>query len=732
MSTNLTVALLAATASLVLTGHVLAKDNDNDNHGKAPGFIVGDILHQSYNGDSDDLLTAGLGHAGIGNAAVPSVSNPASAAQLRRLVIYNNYRALIDPTTGGGYGTFYGPKVPLTGSVALPNDGKIAGDEFLALARSGRGGDDGDDDDDRDGGNGVNNVTMMVQVPAHFDPAKPCIVTGPSSGSRGVYGAIGTSGDWGLKRGCAVAYTDKGSGTGAHDLQNDKVHLITGVREFADVAGDASTFTANLSDVERAAFNAATPNRFAFEHAHSRVNPEKDWGRNVLQSVKFAFYVLNERMDFPGAKRFTPKNTIVIASSVSNGGGASVRAAEQDKDRLIDAVVVSEPNVNPEFDKRFAIKQGTGAPLLAHSRSLHDYTTLVNVFQGCASAALDLAAAPFNFAPSAGRCAALAAAGLVSGTGVPAQAASAQAAINAYGILVEQNIVQPSHWFAYVPQSIAMLYSNAYGQFGVEDNLCGYSYGATNAGGTPDVLVDDIGNSLFGTSNGIPPTPNLPPAAFGAPNAGVHLINNLADGGAKEDRVSKTNQNSEQNLAGALCLRRLATGLGDDGSRLDRAERRNHKRVQDGVEDIRANGDLNGRPAIFVTGRADAILPPNHASRAYVGRNRLVEGNNSRLSYYEITNAQHLDNFNRFGGFDSRFIPLHYYFIQALNMMYQHLTEGTPLPKSQVVHTIPRGTGAPALTAANVPAIAATPLADDRILFNFDAALKKHVVLIPE
>ena len=33
-----------------------------------------------------------------------------------------------------------------------------------------------------------------------------------SSGSRGVYGAIST-GEWGLKKGCAVAYTDKGAGT---------------------------------------------------------------------------------------------------------------------------------------------------------------------------------------------------------------------------------------------------------------------------------------------------------------------------------------------------------------------------------------------------------------------------------------------------------------------------------------------------------------------------------------
>ncbi len=69
---------------------------------------------------------------------------------------------------------------------------------------------------------------LMVQIPASFDKNNPCIVTGPSSGSRGVYGAIGTAGDWGLKHGCAVAYTDAGKGTGYQDLAADKVNLIDG------------------------------------------------------------------------------------------------------------------------------------------------------------------------------------------------------------------------------------------------------------------------------------------------------------------------------------------------------------------------------------------------------------------------------------------------------------------------------------------------------------------------
>src|SRR5262249_5244325 len=158
--------------------------------------------------------------------------------------------------------------------------------------------------------------------------------------------------EWGLKHGCAVAYTDKGTGTGAHDLQNNTVNLIRGERADAAQAGDDSHFTAQVSDSARAAFNAASPNRSAFTHRPSQQNPEKDWGDNVLRSIKFAFKVLNDKFHGHGVV-INKRSTIVIASSVSNGGGASVGAAERDRDHLIDGVAVGEPNVNPKFSSQF-------------------------------------------------------------------------------------------------------------------------------------------------------------------------------------------------------------------------------------------------------------------------------------------------------------------------------------------------------------------------------------------
>ena len=245
-----------------------------------PDFIMGTISVVSYNGTSDDLATAGLGKTGLAGAS-PTAADPLNptVAELRKIVIYNNYRALVDVNNpNGGYGSLYGPNVDLSGN-ATTSEGKIAGNEYLAFA---------------DDATGTQNVTLMVQIPASFDRNNPCIVTATSSGSRGVYGAIGTAGEWGLKHGCAVAYADKGSGAGFHDLAANTVNTITGVRQPAATAGKNSNFTAKASASDLAAFNAATPNRFAVKHAHSQQNPEKNWGTNTLQAIQFAYWALND------------------------------------------------------------------------------------------------------------------------------------------------------------------------------------------------------------------------------------------------------------------------------------------------------------------------------------------------------------------------------------------------------------------------------------------------------
>ena len=196
---------------------------------------------------------AGRGAAGVGHA---------DRRELRQL---GDLQQLPRPgrrTDGGGYGRLYGPLV--APRPRPTRDGQDLRQGVLAFAR---------------GRDGDQNITLMVQIPDAFDPARACIITGPSSGSRGVYGAIGTAGEWGLKQGCAVAYTDKGTGTGAHDLQRDTVSLLRGERADADAAGDFSTFTAELHRRAAQRLQRAAPDRWAWKHAHSELNPEADWDR---------------------------------------------------------------------------------------------------------------------------------------------------------------------------------------------------------------------------------------------------------------------------------------------------------------------------------------------------------------------------------------------------------------------------------------------------------------------
>ena len=716
---------LAATVAPALATQDLNVGMANTRNAK-PGF-VGDITAKYYGATVrpatadaavQDLLTAGLGKTGLGSAVPPGFVVPTNptAAELRQRAIYTNYRALLDPTAGGGYGTLYGPNVDQNGNVTA-SEGLIPGWEYLAYA---------------DDGTGRQNVTLMVQVPDTFDPSNACIVTATSSGSRGVYGAIGTSGEWGLKHGCAVAYADKGSGNGLHDLMTDAVGLIDGTRTTATAAGTASQFTAALTASERAAYNAAFPNRVAFKHAHSQQNPQADWGRNTLQAIVFSFYVLNEHhVNAPtapnGDKRIVldRRNTLVIASSVSNGGGAALAAAEQDQHNLIDGVAVTEPVAQPDDMSGLSVVQGT-TPIKTIGKPLYDYFTWANLYQPCASLSTEAAgspALPFLDLPvlnrPANRCAGLYAKGLLpaSANTLPLQAEAALQKLHDYGWLPDSDVLHASH-YRFATNSIVMTYANAAGRFSVTDNVCGFSFANTDAAGNviPQALASQA--SIFATGNGVPPT------------TGVNVVYNDSLGGAKQDLfgISPSTSLVDYALDAAICNRNLVEGRDIvTGSPLTGALKDASDRVRAGIAETQLTARLKDTPAIIVQGRADTLIPVNHQSRAYYAKNQSTAKGASNVRYVEVTNAQHFDAFLPggavFGGYEQRFLPLHVYFIRAMDAMYAHLTQGTPLPPSQVVHTIPRcgppyPCVAPTITAANVPPIEANPPASARIEFS--------------
>ncbi len=659
-----------------------------------PDYIKGAIVSATYDGTSNDLLTAGLGKTGLAGAA-PAVAVPTAptVTELRTLAIYNNYRALLDMTANGGYGLLYGPNIDISGNNTL-GEGKIAGDEHIAYA---------------DDGAGAQNVTLMVQIPASFDVENPCIITATSSGSRGVYGAIGTAGEWGLKHKCAVAYTDKGTGNGGHDLVNNTVTTIQGTRVPVATAGTGSEFTAALSATDLAAFNAAFPNRWAFKHAHSQQNPEKDWGLDTLRAVEFAFYMLNQKYGeshndkiYKSGKLAFDK-TIVIASSVSNGGGSALAAAEQDTTGLIDGVAVGEPEVQVSLPASVVIKRGT-TTVSAAGKTLLDYFTIANLYEPCAARATAATGSPLLAGVSVpqadARCNALAAKGLISGSTPSALGDAALAKMLASGWEAEAIPYMPTHYlFAVLP--VALTYANTYAKASVKDNLCGYSVGGAVVSGNVSPVSAIAAAQGFGTGNGVP-------------GAGLVILNNNSVGGAQADAnsVSPSTGQFDYNYDGAQCLYDLVTATSATGTA-----------IRANIEAVKRSGNLRGKPAIIVQGRSDTLLPVNHTGRAYTALNKSVESG-SKLSYYEVTNAQHFDTFigtAAFAGYDTRLVPLHRYVVQALDIMYANLKNGTAIPPSQVVRTTPRGGSpgaAPAITAANVPAIAAAPAAGDAITFS--------------
>ncbi len=675
------------------------------------------IVHASlqvtvYDGVSDDLLSGGLNQAGLMGPA-PGFADPLNPtpAELRRRAIYNNYRAIVDPVAGGGIGLLWGPQSPGAPVIPGATPGLIPGVEYKAYLRV-------------PGGHGhVNNVPAAVQIPSHFDPAKPCIVAAMPSGSRSLYGAISIA-EWGLFKGCAIALPGKGTDTGFHLLGAEAsawaVDDLEGVYGAADAIGEDAQFALRPSR-KLDAYIAANPYRVATKHAHSQINPERLWGRFGLAGIEFAFWALNDHFGKKGAKRFDRRNTLVIAAGASNGGGMALRALEDDGRGLIDGLVVTEPNIGPEAG-RFVIRVGDDPPFDPAGRSLYDSITLMSVYAACASLAPGAAGTPLlpPSALAANRCTSLSEKGLVSGATTAEHAASALAAIRAHGYAQAQDWGIASHdnvlnlW-----RALQATYANAYGRFAVEDNVCGVSFAATDPTTfAPVPMTEANARKLFADSSGVPPT------------GGVNLVADRAVGGPILENVAISPSTSRQdlNLDSALCFRALETGeglaSGGDWAR--------HARLKAGTRQVETSGRIHGRPAIVIHGRRDALVFPNLHSRAYYALNQQKEGAKSRLSYLEVTTGQHFDAFISFFLTNPvgvvQFAPLHYYFVLAMDAMYAHLTTGAALPPSQVVRPTPRG--AVPYDAGNVPALlpppSNSPASGDRITF------EAGVLSIPE
>jgi len=561
---------------------------------------------------SDDLLTAGLGLAGLRSMAPPAFADATAPTvdELRRRAMWGSWRGIADLAPGGGYGELFG---------SLQS---VPGREYSAFARL-------------PGAKQPHRV--LAQVPDNFDTAKRCVLVAPASGSRGIYGAVSVAAAWGLPKGCAVVYTDKGAGSDYYDLDAQM-----GVRANGTVGA--------LGDVDDQAFVPDAPVNaagVAFKHAHSKDNPEADWGRHVKQAAEFALLALEQA--YPQAAPFTFDNTRIIAVGISNGGGAVLRAAELEGDWL-DAVVAGEPSV---------YSSGPGA------RALYDYTTEAALLMPCAQLHMsNLPQPPMTAALQAGaavRCASLVAEGVISGATPAAQAKSA------YDLMLSKGWTDASLRAGALStgfdlwRAIAATYASAYGRYGVGEHPCGFNFAAQNPDFSPRAVTAAERAAWIADGSGIPP------------GAGVGLL---------DSKVALP----DLTYAGLKCLRGLWDGQGEDA-----------KRVQAGIQATHAGLPRKGLPVMVVHGADDGLIPPAFSSAPYAAAAKAA---GRELSYWKVQNVQHFDGFLGLPDYGSRYLPLLPYVYEALDRVQARLDKGTALPADAVIATTPRA-GKP-LTAENL------------------------------
>jgi hydroxybutyrate-dimer hydrolase len=569
-------------------------------------FLASAIRETDHRG-ADDLLTAGLGDAGL-RSAPAAFANPEAptSVELRRRAIQSNWKGIADLGPLGAYGELYG------------STAKVPGREYQVFARI-------------PGAQSPHRI--LVQIPDGFNAKARCLVVTASSGSRGIFGAIALAGAWGLPHGCAVAYTDKGAGTGYFDTATGTGVTLDGTRASA---GDA--------DLEFAPESFSRDAGIAIKHAHSGDNPEADWGRHVLQAARFGLAMLDRA--FPQSAPFTPQNTRIIATGLSNGAGAVLRAAGIDEDRLLSGVVALAPNIH--------------APT-RQSRPLYDYASEVALLAPCALADASFAAVPFartqGQVPGTwlARGALLHAAGLVHASGAQAQATEAFERLRAAGWSDAALATAACTTALDMWRALGATYASSYMRACVGNMPCGFRFAALDTAGKPRAVSATERAAWWADSAGI------------APGAGVFI-----------DEPEATDA-SDPALRALLCLRNLWTA--DSGAT---------KMLRASVAATVAQLPRKELPLWIIHGTEDGLLPLSFNSDAYV---RWLRTNGRDPVYWPIEHAQHFDAFLALPGFGDLYVPLLPYGYAALDRMWRHLVEGEPLAAAEVPAAAPRGGG---------------------------------------
>jgi hydroxybutyrate-dimer hydrolase len=652
--------------------------------------IAGDPIRYEFDGTSDDLLTAGLGLDGL-RGPPPGFANPLrpTALELRRRAIYTAYRGLVDVTEAGGFGRHFGPK----------GGQRVAGVEYLVAVKT---------------PDGRGTTTAMLQIPADFDASNPCLIAVASSGSRGIYGALPTAGEWGLRHGCAVVHTDKGTGIGVWDLDRGRGYRIDGL--VTEDAADPLVTYAPPADARLAAHAAAEPHTFLFKHAQSGTNPEAEWGTYLLQAIRVGFELLNQEVGRGLKRRLTPDNTLVIAAGISNGGATVLRAVEKDRAGWIDGAIALEPNAIVHGRTGGVAIESGGRRLQDFGVGLYDYTALHYLYQPCALLAERDPTAPFlaQLAPARPRheqwCRDLQERGLLPAGDLDGAANAARSVLREAGMLDEGLRLGGLNVAATLWPAITTTYAWAYSRFAPWESPCGVTFAPVDATGRPRALTDEESLRLFADGSGI------------APTGGVMIVAKGRDG---ERRYAN---DGSVDLAACLAPDRLLQDARRDRLQLPAGRDELLSRIRAGQEEVVMSAQVGNRPVIVLHGRADSLIPVNHSSRAYYAVNRRERGDRDELRYYELVHGQHFDGFLPLPGFAEHYVPMQAWMTRSFETMMARLKQGVPLPPSQVLRSKPRaleGNAAAPLTDDNLGQLRANP-GPDAITF------ERGVLKIPD
>jgi hydroxybutyrate-dimer hydrolase len=568
---------------------------------------IGSVRVTGHQGH-DDLLSAGLGLAGLAGPPIP-FANPLdpTAAELRRRAIQTSWKGIADLGPLGGYGSVYG---------GVPN---VPGREFQMFARI-------------PGAKALHRV--LLQLPDAFDHDKRCLVVTASSGSRGIYGAIALAGAWGLPHGCAVAYTDKGTGSGYYDYADN-----------SGVALDGRRAKRGEAELEFEPPPGPPTAGIAVKQMHSGDNPEADWGRDVIQAAQFGLAMLDRA--YPAEAPFTAQNTKIIATGISNGGGAVLQAAGLDHAGLFAGVVALEPNVH--------VSDG--------GRPLYDYATEAAIWLPCALVDDRFASVPFARGPNGQpppawslRCASLHAQGKLHGNTVAKQAGEAYQYLQARGWTDQAMATAASTTAFDLWRVIAAAYASSYLRRGPVDMPCGFHYAALGIGALPGMTDPVARAAWWADASGIPP------------GNGVGLFGGIS--------VSP-----DPGLIGEDCLRALWTG-----------EDRDAQALRTAVAATAAALPRADLPLWVVHGTSDGLLPTTFTSEPYV---EWLREHGRHPLYWKVPYAQHFDAFLALPGFGDRHVPLLPYGYAALDCLWAHLHEGAAWPRELPTPAAqPRGAGA--------------------------------------